>query len=248
MIVYKIKNNINGKLYIGITNNLNKRWEQHKKDAFTDKAQAEKPLYNAIRKYGIESFSIELIEECLTEEKAIEKETFYIVKFNTLVKHGLGYNIKLIAKATEIIDGKLTCTSCLKNLDISNFYKNKNRKCGLQSKCKSCVRQYTLDNYEKISEYRRKYKILHKEEIAEKNKQYVLNKKEELAAHRRKRDIINKEKIAKQKRQYGLDNKEKIKETRNKYLLEHKEELAQKGREYYLNKKEEKAKKQKQYN
>ena len=48
-------------------------------------------LYNAIRKYGIENFSFEVIEECL-EKELDEKEVSYIEEYNSY--YG-GYNSTL---------------------------------------------------------------------------------------------------------------------------------------------------------
>ena len=66
MIIYKITNNINGKIYIGqTTQSLANRWSQHTKEiskCFRMKA--------AIKKYGKESFSIEEIDKYLSVIKA----------------------------------------------------------------------------------------------------------------------------------------------------------------------------------
>lgn len=45
--VYKITNNINGKIYIGQTNNLKRRLQEHKHDK-----RMNHPIHNAIVKYG----------------------------------------------------------------------------------------------------------------------------------------------------------------------------------------------------
>ena len=76
--IYKIVNNVNGLVYIGCTiNSLNKRFTEHLYRCF--KTDYKSKLYNSIKKYGAENFSIELIEECElnviyeTEKKYIEK-------------------------------------------------------------------------------------------------------------------------------------------------------------------------------
>ena len=61
--IYKIINNINDKVYIGKTDfSIEKRWAEHKKDSQKDLKN--RPLYRAMNKYGIENFSIEIVEEC----------------------------------------------------------------------------------------------------------------------------------------------------------------------------------------
>lgn len=59
--IYKITNLVNGKMYIGQAVDIEERWIRHKRDWKIDKT---KVLYKAIRKYGIENFSFEIIEEC----------------------------------------------------------------------------------------------------------------------------------------------------------------------------------------
>ena len=53
--IYLIKNNINGKKYIGqtIQNDINKRWNKHK---LVNKSFIGTCLYNAYKKYGVNNF------------------------------------------------------------------------------------------------------------------------------------------------------------------------------------------------
>ena len=73
--IYQITNDINGKIYIGKTEfSIEKRFKEHCSDAFRDRNE-KRPLYAAMRKYGIEHFHIELIEETDNPE---EREVFWI--------------------------------------------------------------------------------------------------------------------------------------------------------------------------
>lgn len=58
MIIYKLQNSINGKCYIGRTTNFKKRMSSHKRNKINDY------LHNAIRKYGWDNFTKEIIYEC----------------------------------------------------------------------------------------------------------------------------------------------------------------------------------------
>ena len=74
MWVYKITNLINQKCYIGITNNLNKRWESHKK------CKDNKPLYLAFKKYGITNFEFSIIEENVSTVEELGKKRKILYK------------------------------------------------------------------------------------------------------------------------------------------------------------------------
>ena len=86
--IYKITNLINGKSYIGQSTNIQKRFNAHRSVAFNpnDKNYGY-PLYCAIRKYGIENFSFEVLEECDVSELN-NKEIYYISKYNAHSKYG----------------------------------------------------------------------------------------------------------------------------------------------------------------
>lgn len=82
--IYLITNIKNNKQYVGVTKFLiEKRFSQHTKRGFH--------LTEAIRKYGKNSFSINLIEEVETAERAYELEMYYILQYNTKVPNG--YNL-----------------------------------------------------------------------------------------------------------------------------------------------------------
>ena len=85
-IVYKRTNNINGKMYIGQTEQtLEGRWANGKGYRGSVK------FYAAIQKYGAENFSHEILKENLTKEEADYWEVYYIEKFDTIKN---GYNLK----------------------------------------------------------------------------------------------------------------------------------------------------------
>jgi group I intron endonuclease len=79
--IYKIKNIINSKEYVGCTiTTLKKRFEGHAWRCINSDSNTK--FCNSIRKYGIENFNIELIEEC--DVKVIyEREKHFINEFNT---------------------------------------------------------------------------------------------------------------------------------------------------------------------
>lgn len=93
--IYKITNTINNKVYIGeTTRTMNARWRQHK--ARAKDSQYTEYLYRAIRKYGIENFTIEELTKCADEDR-FKIETEYITKYHSWVgfEDCNGYNLVL---------------------------------------------------------------------------------------------------------------------------------------------------------
>lgn len=109
--IYKIINDINEKVYVGKTQfSLEKRFQEHCRDCqknFSEK----RPLYSAMRKYGVEHFHIELIEETDQPE---EREIYWIEQLNTYKNR---YN------ATKGGDGRSFLDE---NLIVQNYKKYQN--------------------------------------------------------------------------------------------------------------------------
>ena len=65
--IYKYQNLINGKIYIGQSKDIARRKKDHFTRAFNNfstNSEYDSPLHRAMRKYGLENFSFEIIEEC----------------------------------------------------------------------------------------------------------------------------------------------------------------------------------------
>jgi len=89
-ILYKIMNTVNDKLYIGQTKKtLNQRWSSHKSRARKGSTMA---IHNAMRKYGVENFSIHPIAQATSLEEANEAEKALIIEHRSLYSEN-GYNI-----------------------------------------------------------------------------------------------------------------------------------------------------------
>lgn len=87
--IYKITNTINNKVYVGQTSlSVENRFKQHCKDSINPKT-SDRPLYRAMRKYGIENFIIEIIEET---DIPNEREKYWIEFYNSYCN---GYNATL---------------------------------------------------------------------------------------------------------------------------------------------------------
>lgn len=91
ILIYRITNKINNKIYIGqTTQGLQVRWARH---VISARNKADNYVFhNAINKYGPENFITEVLEYC-TPEELNEREKYYIELYNSLVPNG--YNIRL---------------------------------------------------------------------------------------------------------------------------------------------------------
>lgn len=85
--IYKITNKTNNKVYIGQSINIEQRWKTHLKKSRI----LNTPLYQAMRKDGIENFLFEVIEEC-NQEQLNNKEKYWINYYNS-TNSNKGYNI-----------------------------------------------------------------------------------------------------------------------------------------------------------
>lgn len=94
--IYKITNKVNGKIYIGKTlKTIEGRWKDHVEDYQRPRFE-KRPLYSAMKKYGVENFSVEEVEECSSEILS-EREIYWIDFYDSFRS---GYN------ATKGGDGK----------------------------------------------------------------------------------------------------------------------------------------------
>ena len=96
--IYQITNDINGKIYIGKTEfSIEKRWKEHCEDAYR-REKEKRPLYAAMRKYGINHFHIDLIEETDSPE---EREIYWIEQKQSFKN---GYNATMGGDGRKFLD------------------------------------------------------------------------------------------------------------------------------------------------
>jgi len=87
MIIYKAQNKISGKCYIGQTiKTLDTRKEQHIKFSKTNNSI----FYNALRSYGEDNFTWEIIEHVNSKQELNEREKYYINEYDSIRN---GYNM-----------------------------------------------------------------------------------------------------------------------------------------------------------
>ena len=86
--IYSITHITSNKTYVGLSSCIEKRWKKHIK---LSKDGDKRHLYCAIRKYGIESFKFEILEQCSINELN-DKEQYWI---NKLQSYQNGFNLTL---------------------------------------------------------------------------------------------------------------------------------------------------------
>ena len=121
--IYKITNLCNGMVYVGQTNNIHRRWQEHRTNY--KNIHKHTKLYEAMRQFGIENFNFSILEEC-SLEKLNEREQYWIKKLDTFNN---GYNMSTIENLQSKIKRekvqeiqKLLQTSNVANIELANRY------------------------------------------------------------------------------------------------------------------------------
>lgn len=161
MIIYKITNINNGKIYVGQTiGTIEKRIKKHLNES--NNSSSERPILRAIKKYGINNFKIEIIDNAETQEELDTKEIKWIEALECLVPNG--YNVLgggQFRKKTTKEFGKLISNGLLN----SEKWKKIKESADYQKKIKE---NFTLHNKGK------KFSEEHKNKIWKSNKERVL--------------------------------------------------------------------------
>lgn len=104
-LIYK-RTSPSGKIYIGQTiHDESNRWKSHCRAAkSTSSSDYNSPLNRAIRKYGGENFSVEILEDNIPTELLNEREQYYILLYNSN-NLKIGYNLT-IGGNNKIVESK----------------------------------------------------------------------------------------------------------------------------------------------
>lgn len=113
--IYKITNKTNGKVYIGQSSNIEQRWKRHQQVPYNPNSeQYEYPLYRAIRKYSLNNFNFEIIEEC-SKEELNDKEIYWIQYYDSC-NPKKGYNLSTGGSGNHF--GKLNYDTLKQVIDL----------------------------------------------------------------------------------------------------------------------------------
>lgn len=179
--IYKITNP-KGKIYIGQSQNIEKRILTYKKLACKDQPK----IYYSLQKYGAENHLFEIIEECNLDELN-KKERYYQQIYNCIGKNGLNCKITnendfngVFCDETKL---KMSNSAKLKNFSFehrNNMSKNrKGEKNGMYGKTHNLVSKLKMSNSKlnmseesrkKYSEYSKNRTPEHRMKLSESHK------------------------------------------------------------------------------
>lgn len=90
--IYKITNMLDNKCYVGLSNNIEKRFYEHKRTLNNNEKIVYNPKFqHAWNKYGENNFKFETIHTCQESDLTLY-EPYFIKKFKSYYKDG-GYNM-----------------------------------------------------------------------------------------------------------------------------------------------------------
>lgn len=142
--VYKITNKNNGKIYIGSSKNIYKRWKHHVYELNNNK-HINYYLQNAWNKYGKNSFIFEIQEIC-DENCVREREQYYIDIYNCCDRE-IGYNI------VPKVDMSEMSHETKEKIGKANIGKNIGEKMGLNKYSEKTILQIISDLMDKNNTY-----------------------------------------------------------------------------------------------
>lgn len=99
--IYKARNTINGKIYIGKDADWPHRQTKHIRMALKN---SQLVFHRALRKYGSDAFEWSIIDSCETNEEACRLEIFYIDKLQSFVN---GYNMTIGGEGGNTSPGRV---------------------------------------------------------------------------------------------------------------------------------------------
>jgi len=152
MLIYQIINKINGKSYIGKTINLKNRIYGHKKSA---ERGSNYHFHNAIRKYGFNSFKLNILEYCKDKKELNEREIYYIKIYKP------EYNMTSGGDGGPIRSGSNNGMSKYKGMSYEQIYGHKKAK-EKKKNISGGLKRLGKDHPSKRSDVKEKLKKTHK--------------------------------------------------------------------------------------
>lgn len=122
IVIYMVKNCVNGKVYIGSTGNVTDRFNKHKQD-LNNSIHHNEHLQRAWDKYGADSFEFKTLMVCPDKERN-HCEQMFMDLYNSQ-NRDYGYNIKDADGHFQSEETKQKISESLKNKSLSEETKKK---------------------------------------------------------------------------------------------------------------------------
>ena len=153
--IYCIENVINNKKYIGLSQDINRRWLEHRSE-LNRGVHVNQYLQHSWNVYGENAFKFYIIELCEPESLG-DKECYYIEMYHTL-SHQNGYNLTTGGEKTS--RGK--CVICLISNVIYNSVKDAAKNNGVSDItmidwCRKYYNFMYLDEYNTLTDEQKHY-------------------------------------------------------------------------------------------
>lgn len=120
--IYKITNLIDTKVYIGQTSNPQRRWKEHQRlgsMTYVNNKNKHSRLYLAMKKYGVENFTFEVIEGPTADYN--DREKYWIQYYNSFLDKNKGYNLTLGGEDPPVLTGEDSALSIYSNETIEQI-------------------------------------------------------------------------------------------------------------------------------
>ena len=147
--IYKITNTVTGDCYIGSSKDVKQRWASHKKPSRWKK-HPNNPMYIDMRKYGLDKFDFQILEEVEIEKlKETEQQFIETLKPTYNSNNAKGLNIERRKKYK-------------KEYQKTDKYKNYQKDYQKSDKYKEYQKEY-MKEYQKTDKYKKYQKEFYKE-------------------------------------------------------------------------------------
>lgn len=197
--VYRIRNLLNGKMYVGITKDFQFRMYQHAHPP-TKGSKSKYAFPSAVRKYGWECFETEILIENISYEDAKLLEIFCISSYDSTVC-GNGYNMTIGGESSinPATNHGYNYNGAFERLGVSDE----------REYDKVMGKIYREKNHEKILKREKKYRVKNREVIREREKNWYDKNKEKVKIKTAEYRANNHEKVLESKRKYRAWKSEK---------------------------------------
>lgn len=151
--VYAITHTATGRMYIGKSTDMDRRWHEHQSDA---RSKSKYIIHRAIRKYGVDAFVFEPLELCSSEDDALAAEAYWIDWYDTCSPKG--FNMTSGGRGPKFTDevrkkisdaGKGRVISPEARAKISAFHRGRKKSDAERAKLSACKKGRTLTDAHK---------------------------------------------------------------------------------------------------